>query len=110
MRSLRRGLTPQVIEELVTRYTTGETIRALSREHGVSRSGLRKLLQREGVVLREYGIAPEDAAKAVLLYKRGLTIAQVVERMGYSYGTIRTALHDNGVVMRASGQRRKSGS
>lgn len=78
MRSLRRRLNRQEIEELVTRYIAGETIRALSREYGVSRSGLRQLLRGEGVALREQGITPEDAERAVRLYESGLTIRQVV--------------------------------
>lgn len=104
MRILRRRLTPQVIEELVTRYTAGETIRNLSREYGVARSGLCTLLQVEGVELRAQGITPEDAEWAAQLYECGLTIRQVVERAGYSYGTIRTALHERGVVLRAGGR------
>jgi lambda repressor-like predicted transcriptional regulator len=104
-RSLRRRLTPHVIEELVTRYIAGETIRALSRTYDVSRSGLRTLLQREGVVLREYGITPEVAEKAVQLYERGLTIRKAAAQVGHSYGTIREVLHQHGVVLRVGGRR-----
>lgn len=103
-RSLQRRLTPQVIEELVSRYTAGETIRALSREYDISRSGLRTLLQREGVVLRAYGITPEEAENAVRLYEQGLTIRQVADEMGHSYGTIRTMLHETGASIRAGGR------
>ena len=100
-KSLRRRFSPQEIEDLVARYNAGAAIRALSLEYGVSRSGLRQLLQAEGVTLRVQGIMPEDAEKAVRLYETGLTIRQVVDLVGYSYGTIRSALHENGVAMRA---------
>lgn len=106
-RSLRRRLAPQVIEELIIRYTAGEAIRALSREYSVSRSGLRQLLQGEGVALRKQGITPEDAKNAVRLYETGLTITQVVERIGYSYYAIRTMLHEQGVALRAPGRGRR---
>ena len=88
----------------MARYTAGESIRALSREHGVSRGGLCQLLQSEGVALRGQGIALEDMERAVQLYEKGLTIRQVVDLIGYSYGTIRSTLHENGVAMRADGR------
>lgn len=103
-RSLRRRLAPLAIDELVTRYNAGETIRALSREYGVSRSGLRQLLRGEGVPLREQGITPEDAERAVRLYESGLTIRQVVEQVGYSFGTIQRMLNEKGVALRVAGR------
>lgn len=100
-RSLRRRLSPQAIEELVARYTAGEETPALSREFGISGSGLRDLLRAEGVTLRGRAITVEDAEKAVRLYERGLTITQVVAHIGYSHGTIRTALLKHDVVIRS---------
>jgi len=101
-RSLRRRLSPQDIGDLVARYGAGGSIRALSLEYGVSRAGLCKLLQSEGVALREQGITPDDAERVVRLYETRLTIREVVEQVGYSYGTIRKVLHEHGVVMRAT--------
>ena len=91
----------------MTRYKAGDSIRALSREHGVSRSRLSELLQDEGVSLREQGIDPGASEKAVRLYESGLTIREVVDQVGYSYGTIRTVLHEQGVALRAGAPRRK---
>lgn len=108
-RSLRRRLPPEAIEELVTRYTAGEETPALSREIGISASGLRDLLRAEGVSLRGHAITPEDAERAVQLYEQGLTITQVVAQIGYSHGTIRRALLAHGVAIR-SGALRKAGS
>lgn len=85
----------------MARYTAGEAIRTLSREYGVSRSGLCQLLRLKGVALREPGITPEDAEIAVRLYESGLTIRQVVENVGYSIGTIQRMLNEKGVVLRA---------
>jgi lambda repressor-like predicted transcriptional regulator len=103
MRNLRRRLSPQAIDELVARYNAGEQTPALSREYGISKTGLRQVLLAEGVRFRMQPITPEDAGRAVQLYERGMTIRQVVEQVGYSYGTIRTALHEHGVAMRAGG-------
>lgn len=110
-RSLRRRLSPQAVKELVARYTAGESIRALSMEHGVSRSGLCQLLLGEGVVLRRLqGITLENTNKVVRLYESGLTIRQVVAQVGYSYGTIRMLLHQNAVDMRSGGREVRAAS
>jgi hypothetical protein len=72
MRSLRRRLSPQMIEELVARYNAGEDTPTLSREHGISKTGLRQLFLAEGVAFRRQGITPEVADTAVRLYETGL--------------------------------------
>lgn len=102
-RSLRRRLAPQAVEELVARYTAGEETPALSREYGISGSGLGELLRTERVSLRGHAITSEDAARAVRLYGRGMTITQIVAQIGYSHGTIRTALLMRGVAIRLGG-------
>lgn len=102
-RSIRRRLAPQAIEELVARYAAGEETPALSREFGISASGLRDLLRAEGVSLRGHAITVQDAERAVHLYLSGLTITQVVAHIGYSHGTIRKSLIKHGVVVLRSG-------
>lgn len=102
MRSLRRRLSRQDIEDLVARYNAGEDTPALSREFGISTSGLRQLLHAEGVPFRRQAVTPGDANTAIRLYESGLTIRQVVERVGYSFGTIQRLLNERGVTMRAS--------
>lgn len=92
---------------MVTRYTAGEAIRALSREYGISRSGLRQLLQNAKVVLREQGITPENVELAVQFYRQGMTLVQVAEQVGSSYGALRKALHEQGVALRAPGRGRR---
>jgi AraC-like DNA-binding protein len=103
VRSLRRRLSPQAIQELVARYNTGEDTPALSQEYGISKTGLGEVLLAEGVAFRRQAITTEDTERAVQLYESGLTIKQVVAQVGYSYGTIRRVLHEHGVAMRATG-------
>jgi hypothetical protein len=107
VRSLRRRLSPQQIDELVARYNAGEDTPALSRAYGISRGGLRKLLLAEGVSFRKQPMTPEDAERAIRLYERGWTIDQVVDQVGYSFGTIRRMLHANGVAVRERGGRKQ---
>jgi len=100
-RNLRRRLTPQVIEEIVTRYTAGEKTPALSREFGISESSVRDLLGAEGITLRGHAITLEDIGRTVRLCESGLTITAVAAQLGYAHGTIRTALLKHGGVLRS---------
>lgn len=100
VRSLRRRLSPQEIEKVVTRYKAGQPITLLSQEYGISRPGLREILRDEGVAFRRRGMAPEEANRAVRLYESGLTIVQVVARVGYSYSVVCRMLHKRGVAVR----------
>jgi DNA invertase Pin-like site-specific DNA recombinase len=107
MRNLRRRLAPQTIAELVARYNGGEHTPALSRQYGISKTGLLQLLQDKGVPLRRRSVTPEDAERAVRLYERGLTIDEVVKPIGYSYSTVQRLLHQKGVVLRTGAPRRR---
>lgn len=98
MRNLRRRLSPQAIDELVARYNSGEQTPALSREYGISKSGLRQLLLAEGVSFRKQGITPKDAEKAVHLYESGLTIKELVIQIGYRTGL--SARHSMSTALR----------
>jgi AraC-like DNA-binding protein len=106
-RNIRRRLSPQAIDELIARYTAGEATPALSREFGISASGLRDLLRAEGLSLRGHTITPEDVEKAVHLYERGLTITKVASQIGYSRDTIRKVLVKHGVVLRSGGPKKR---
>lgn len=108
MRNLRRRLAPQTIAELVARYNAGANTPALSREYGISKTGLLELLHTEGVSLRRRSVTPEVADRAVRLYESGLTIDEVMEQVGYSYSTIQRMLHEKGVAMRPKGIKRSA--
>lgn len=100
-RSLRRRLSPRVIEELVARYTSGEKILALSREFGISDSGLRQLLLAERVSLRGHAITVEDAALTRAGYPR--RCRQVKMRRLGTISYPQTDDRDPGVTVRRQG-------
>lgn len=102
-RRIRRRLSPEVIETLVARYMAGEETPALSREYGISASGLRDLLRAKGVSLRGHAITPKDVERAMRLHERGWTITKIASETGYSRDTIRTALRRHGVALRSGG-------
>jgi lambda repressor-like predicted transcriptional regulator len=109
-RSLRRRLAAEVREALVARHKAGESIKALSREFGISESGLRDLLTAEEMLYRKQPITPEDIDLAVQLYASGLTVKQVVKRLSYPIGTIRRVLRERGVTMRSHSTRQTKGT
>lgn len=98
--SLRRRLSPQTIDELKRRYVAGEHSTALSKEYGVSKSGLVSLLRSEGVALRRQPLTDATTKRAVRLYERGYTIQQVADQVNSSYGAIRKMLHAQEVRVR----------
>lgn len=108
VRALRRRLSPEMRQEIVARYLSGENSLPLSRAYGVSKTGLLDLLRREGVELRRRPITESDARWAARLYESGMSISEVVEQIGYSFSTVRRALHRSGVAMRPKGVRRSS--
>lgn len=107
-RTLQRRLSPHDRAELVARYIAGEGTPALSREYGMSKCALLRLLRNEGVTLRKRATTPRDAERAARLYESGLSIAEIVERIGYSYSTVRKSLLGSGVAMRPKGIKRRS--
>ncbi len=99
-RSLQRRLSPTDTKELASRYEAGESVSELSRAYGISRPGIRKILNAQGVSLRERGMTQEDADRAIGLYKCGLTIMEIVDEVGYSYGVVNRMLHKREVTVR----------
>jgi lambda repressor-like predicted transcriptional regulator len=97
---LRRRLTAETVSELARRYRGGESSTALSREYGVSKSGLIQLLRTEGVEMRKQYITPDATEMAIRLYESGLSTRKVSKEVGYAWGTIRKVLLQNGVPLR----------
>lgn len=96
-----------MIQQLVDRYKAGEYTTKLSKEYGISKSGLLDLLVAEGVSFRKQPMTEEATKRAIQLYESGLSINEVVDKVGYSYGTIRRALHMNDVAVRPKGIKRR---
>lgn len=102
-RSLRRRLTPDVRQAIISRYAAGESAKALSQELNISRDGVRRLLRDAEVTTRPQDVVtPQAIDQIVQLYAGGLTIRQVVEQVGYSFGTVQRVLSKHGGVMRVS--------
>lgn len=103
---LKRRLAAKTIETIVARRKSGEKVKALCEEYGISESGLNDLMTRAEAPVRANPITSEDIDTAVQLYESGLTVKQVVKQLGYSIRTIRRVLHEQGVQMRAGSTRK----
>ncbi len=101
---LSRRLSAQGIETIVARRKSGERVKVLCEEYGISESGLGDLMVRAEAPVRTSPITSEDINIAVQLYESGLTVKQVVKQLGYSIRTIRRVLHEKGVTMRVTGK------
>ncbi|MCA1706087.1 MAG: hypothetical protein LC808_23635 [Actinobacteria bacterium] len=91
---------------LAARYREGAPIEALSRDTGIDRRVVRKLLTEAGVALRARQPLPADQIDWVIeQYRAGVTLRGLAELSGCSYSTIRRTLQMAGVTLRAPGGR-----
>lgn len=90
-------------EELLiaeARYATGETLREIMRDLGVSRQRLGSLLRARGVRLRRTAPSPSEVAEMTRRYAEGESLERVGTGLGYSAGTVRNYLLAEGVTLR----------
>ncbi len=80
-------------------YRAGWSLAEVGRELSYSRSGVRGMLERQGVSIRPKGgreglqrVDSESVAQCVALYEEGLTMEQVAERLGMTYGAVQRRL------------------
>lgn len=107
-RSLRRRLTPEVRQAIISRYESGESAKTLSKEFGISRDGVRRLLRDAGATIRsQFSVTTEAVGQIIELYEGGLTIRQVAAQVGCAYGTVRCVLHENGAEVRGAPVRQR---
>lgn len=96
----------EVVAALSARYRDGVPIETLSRDTGIDRRVVRRLLTEAGVPLRERHPLPHDQAGWVVeQYRAGATLRRLAELTGCSYSTIRRVLLLAGVTLRAPGSR-----
>ncbi|SDH65814.1 hypothetical protein SAMN04488693_1025 [Arthrobacter subterraneus] len=92
-------------EELLmaeARYATGETLRKIVRDFGVSRQRLASLLRARGVRLRRTTPSSSEVDEMTRRYAEGESLERVGIGLGYSAGTVRSYLLAEGVALRDS--------
>jgi transposase len=93
------------IAELIVAYHQGQSIRQLARRFKVHRTTVTALLRRQGIELRQAGLAPAAIPAAASLYGQGWSLARLGERFGVDAATVWRALRAAGVEMRMPSQR-----
>lgn len=89
-----------MLDEAERRYNTGETLRQIADDLGVSRQRLAEHLRGRGVAIRGQGPSPEQVLEMALRYEQGESLATVGARVGFNAGTVRTHLLRAGVSLR----------
>ena len=84
--------TIEELDQLVTRYKTGETSTALARESGIAKSTFLRLLAERGVGTRTRGLTPAKEEEILRLRKQGMIIREIAKRVGCSYDAARIFL------------------
>lgn len=106
------------IEEVKRRYLDGESTQSLAVAIGVTASGIRHALQREGVTLRNYSDAQQgrigrralteaQAQEAGRMYQGGMTMDAIAAHFGISQHGVRNTLERVGIQRRPQGGARR---
>lgn len=104
VRALRRKLGDETIVQIVADYRAGIPTTRLVAEHGISKTGVLKLLADAGVSMRRRPLTAGQVREAAELYQSGLSLAIVSKQMKLPLESIRRALIDAGVKMRPRGR------
>lgn len=101
---LEARLGADAVDEIVRRYTAGESARQLAREHEVAPSALLRLMRERKVVVRKRAVEWAETKELARLYEAGATMAELEERFGLSHGAVHRSLRRAGVSMRPTGR------
>lgn len=89
-----------MLDEAERRYKTGEILRVIAVDLGVSRQQLAGRLRGRGVRLRREKPSSEQVLEMCRRYEQGESLATVGERMGFNASSVRIALIAAGVKLR----------
>ena len=93
-------LTAEMLDEAERRYETGEILRVIAVDLGVSRQRLAARLRERGVGLRGEKPSSEQVHEMCLRYEQGESLARVGERLGFNPSSVRTYLLRAGIALR----------
>lgn len=90
----------EFIAHLVAAYEAGTPTTQLTKQFGIGKGSVLKILQEAGVLMRMQGLDEAGIQKAIRLYASRLSLKKVGERLGVDAETVRARLLERGVVMR----------
>lgn len=95
-----------VAVELVARYSSGETVKALAAEFCMHHQTVREVLCEAGVVVRtRQRLTSQQLREIERLYADGASTSELGARFGVAASTVGRALIRRGVVLRPPGWR-----
>jgi DNA invertase Pin-like site-specific DNA recombinase len=97
---LSQRLSQETIRQIVTRYEAGEPSTALTKEFGIGKGSVLKVLREAGVTMRNQGLSNEQIDDAQRLYESGQSLGRIGEKFGVDHTVVRRQLIRRGVWMR----------
>jgi DNA-binding transcriptional regulator LsrR (DeoR family) len=96
----------QLEADLIARYESGETVKALAREHGMHHQTVRRLLVAAGVEMRcKQRLSDDDLVEIRRAYQAGATTTELGDQLGVSATAIQRALKRMGIPRRPAARR-----
>ena len=99
-----RRLGTDGVAEVVAAYLAGVPTTELTETYGMGKGTVLRLLEREGVALRNQGLTDNQVIEAAALYKTGWSCARLGDRFGADPTTVHRALKLAGVQLRKPGR------
>lgn len=98
--AVRRRLSAEAIQQLVSDYQAGVPSTQLATRYGISKGAVLRLLREQGIPIRRQAMTEADIDQAAQLYRAGNSLAAVGAKLGYDHGTVWQALKRAEVAMR----------
>lgn len=98
-------LRPDQVDELVTMYRNGKTMREVAEHFRVHRATVAIHLRRRSVRVRRGKLTTEQVAEVGALYDQGFTLTEIGARFGVGQDTARRAVTEAGGTTRRPGRR-----
>lgn len=107
-RRLRRRFSSEEVKEMAQQYRDGVSTPQLCAEHGISKTGVLRLLHEEGVEVRRQTATDGVVAEAAQLYEAGMPVTRIAEQLSVSGSALRRSMLKAGVDMRPRGGYRRA--
>lgn len=106
----QRRLSPEELDDLVSAYVAGATVKDLATRFGVHRHTIAAHLDRAGVPRHQNGLTTSQVAEAAQLYDTGWSLAKIADYFSVQPTTIYYWLRKEGIQIRSRpGWRTKQG-